>query len=234
MAAIKSQLDALSGNVKTINPQSAIARFIFGELKGGEHKHDYTMSVISAAIEQAYKGNTRDIPEAVALCTGKSAKARAYHAGFHAIAEMVAPVKYVGKLADAGNAGVREQIANDARSASCEFELAYLASIQNGKVEAAFNRAAKAKTAPAMADAMAAPVTDAAPVMMTDSVVVDIATSVDAVVQAIQGGMLSVEERLALRVALAMVEERSEQSDATLSFNAAMLSAEPVRAMLNA
>lgn len=216
MAAIKSQLEVMAGTVKTINPQSAIARFIYGELKGGEHKHDYTMSVIAAAIEQAYKGNVRDIPEAVALCTGKSAKARAYHAGFHAIAEMVAPVKYIGKLADAGNASVREDIADKARAASCEFELAYLASIQNGKVEAAFNRKAKAKTAPVVADA----VTSDAPAMVADGVVVDIATSVDAVVLAMQAGLLSPDEMELLRVALAVAPTRNAADTAQLALNA--------------
>lgn len=227
MAAIKSQLVALAGAVKTINPQSAVARFIFGELKGGEHKHDYTMSVISAAIEQAYKGNTRDIPEAVALCTGKSVKARAYHAGFHAIADSVKPLTYAGKLADACNVNIRQNIADFSKRSACEFELAYLATIQNAKVESAFNRKAKAKTAPVVADA--APVAAPAPAMVADGVVVDIATSVDAVVQAMQAGLLSSAEMEMLRVALAVVD-----TDATTAFNTAMLSAEPVRAMLNA
>lgn len=216
MSALKSQLEVMSGAVKTINPQSALARFIFGDLKGGEHKHNYTMSVIGAAIEQAFKGNVRDIPEAVALCTGKSAKARAYHAGFHAIADSVKPITYAGKLADAGNASVREAIANAARSASCEFELAYLASIQNGKVEAAFNRKAKAKTAPVVVDAVASD----APAMVADGLVVDIATSVEAVVQAMQAGLLSSAEVEMLRVALAVAPVLNGADIAQLALNA--------------
>jgi hypothetical protein len=212
MSALKSQLEVMSGAVKTIAPQSAIARFIYGDLKGGEHKHDYTMSVISAAIEQAYKGNTRDIPEAVALCTGKSAKSKAYHAGFHAIADMVKPIIYTGKLADAGNASVREAIANMARSASCEFELAYLASIQNGKVESAFNRKAKAKTAPVVAAAVASEAPVANPLTLADSIEIDIATSVDAVVQALTGGLLSPTEIYRVRAALSIMEDNAERA----------------------
>lgn len=214
--AIKSQLEAMTGKVRTAAPQSALARFIFGDLKGGEHKHNYAMTVIRAAIEQAYKGNTRDIPEAVALCTGKSAKARAYQAGFHAIADMVAPVKYTGKLADADNASVRDAIASATTHAACEFELAYLATIENIKVEAAFNRKAKAKAAPAVdAPAVEASVEAvAAPVATVDAVVVDIATSVEAVVKAMQAGLLSADEIDGIAAALTLYNmARMEQAE---------------------
>lgn len=198
-AVLKSQLEALTGTVKSNVAQSALARFIVGDLKGGEFKHDFAMSMIRAAIEQAYKGNQRDIPEAMALCTGKSAKARAYHAGFHAIADMVKPLTYAGKLADAGNASVREDIANQTQHASCEFEIAYLATVENIKVEATFARKAKAKakTTPATA----APAT-AAPVADADTITVDIGTSVDAVVQALDGGLLNADELAALDKAI--------------------------------
>lgn len=227
--AIKSQLEVMTGKVKSVAPQSALARFIFGDLKGGEHKHNYAMSVIRAAIEQAYKGNTRDIPEALALCTGKAAKARAYQAGFHAIADMVAPVKYTGKLADADNASVRDAIASATNHAACEFEIAYLATAENIKVEAAFNRKAKAKAAPAVEAPAVAAVEAVAPVATVDAVVVDIATSVEAVIKAMQAGLLDATEVQMLRVALSAVD-----TDATVAFNVAMASAEPVRAMLNA
>jgi hypothetical protein len=209
---IASQLKALSGNVAVINPQSHIARFIFGELKGGEHKHDYSMGIVRTAIQQALQGNTRDIPEAVKLCTGKSVKARAYLAGFHVIADSVKPMAYQGKLADKENVLVRQQIIDHAQFLSCEFEVAYLATIENAKIEAAFNKKAKAKTAPvvaAPADAANEAVAPAsAPVMSVDSVVVDIATSVDAVVQALQAGMLSAHEIEMLALALAVAPEQ--------------------------
>lgn len=236
--ALKSQIEALSGNVAVVNPQSHIARFIFGELKGGEHKHDYAMGVVHGAIEQALKGNQRDIPEAMKLCTGKSVKARAYLAGFHVIADSLKPITYIGKLADAANAAARTQIADHARAMACEFEVAYLATIENAKVEAAFNRKAKAKTVPAVADAapVADAVADAAPV--DEAVTMDIGTSVDAVVMALTQGMLDDAEIEALRVALSIqmdaVAAHAASSPATLAFNAAMTSADPVRELLAA
>lgn len=202
--AIKSQLEALSGKVATAAPQSHLARFIAGELKGGETKHNYAMSVIHSAIEQALKGNQRDIPEATKLCVGKAVKARAYLAGFHVIADSVKPIAYTGKLADAANAPVRTLIADHARAMACEFEVAFLATIENAKVEAAFVRAAKAKAAPAAPaeGEEAAPV--AAPVAMVDAVIVDIATSVQAVVDALAAGLLEAGEMTAIANALAL------------------------------
>lgn len=206
-ATIKSQLTALAGAVATINPQSAIARFIFGEVKGGEAKHDFAMTMVHGAIEQALKGNQRDIPEAVKLCTGKSIKARAYHAGFHVIADSVKPMTYTGKLADADNASVRNAIATTARSLSCEFEVAYLATIENAKVEAAFNRKAKAKTVPTVASDAPASNDDTVPAPAVEAVTVDIGTSVEAVVQAIGAGMLNAGELEMIRLALALVAD---------------------------
>lgn len=204
-AVLKSQLESLTGTVKSTSAQSALARFIVGDLKGGEFKHDFAMSMIRSAIEQAFKGNCRDIPEAMALCTGKSAKARAYHAGFHAIADMVKPLTYAGKLADACNVIIRQNIADFTNRAACEFEIAYLATAENIKVEAAFARKAKAKakTAPALAVVAAAPV--AAPV--ADTITVDIPTSVDAVVQALAANLLSPTEVYSIRAALSMLED---------------------------
>lgn len=226
--AIKSQLEVMTGKVKSVAPQSALARFIFGDLKGGEHKHNYAMSVIRAAIEQAYKGNTRDIPEALALCTGKAAKARAYQAGFHAIADMVAPVKYTGKLADADNASVRDAIASATNHAACEFEIAYLATAENIKIEAAFNRKAKTKAAPAVEAPAVEAVAESAPVVLAASVV-DIGDLTETVCKALAAGLLDAAEVQMLRVALSAVD-----TDATAAFNVAMAGAEPVRAMLNA
>lgn len=205
VAAIASQIAVMSGSVSVVAPQSTIARFIFGELKGGEHKHNFSMGVVSSAIEQALKGNQRDIPEAMKLCTGKSVKARAFLAGFHVIADSVKPVAYTGKLADKANDSVREVIASTARHLACEFELAYLATIENAKMEAAFNRKAKAKTAPAV-DAVESE--SAAPVAasVAPSVEMDVADVVDAAINAIRAGMLSAPELEMLRIALATVD----------------------------
>lgn len=203
MKSIKSQLEVMAGTVPSTAPQSHLARFIAGELKGGETKHDYAMSVVHTAIEQALKGNQRDIPEAVKLCTGKAIKAKAYQAGFHAIADSVKPLTYEGKLADAVNAPVRAQIADHGRAMACEFELAYLAVLQNAKVEAAFNRAAKTKSA--AKSAATGEGEETAPVIGVDAVVVDIATSVEAVAQAIKAGLLDPVELALIRNALEFV-----------------------------
>lgn len=206
--ALKSQIAVMAGTVSNVTPQSHLARFVFGELKGGEHKHDFAMGVIHSAIEQALKGNQRDIPETVKLCTGKSVKARAYLAGFHVIADSVKPMTYTGKLADACNVLVRQQIVDHARAMACEFEVAYLATIENAKIEAAFARKAKAKTAPVVgAPASESANDETAPAVATaptiDATVMDV---VGATISAIQAGMLSAEELEMLRVALAIAE----------------------------
>lgn len=214
----------MSGTVSAVAPQSHIARFIFGDVKGGEHKHDFAMSVVHTAIEQALKGNCRDIPEAMKFCTGKSVKARAYLAGFHVIADSVKPVAYTGKLADAANAPVRTVIADSARHLACEFELAFLATVENAKVLAKFERdaKAKAKTAPVVAEAGADSANkgaaDTLPLPVGEVVSVDIGTSVDAVVQAMDAGMLSAAEIDAIAGALALYNmaklEREERAAA--------------------
>lgn len=202
--AIKSQLEVMSGNVKSIAPQSALARFIFGDLKGGEHKHNYAMSVIRSAIEQAYKGNTRDIPEAVALCEGKSIKAKAYHAGFHAIADMVTSVKYTGKLDSKDNAEVRALISTNTDSAFAAFERDYLAVFADAKAEAKAKKEAKAASAGAPATPVESGETVAADVMVADADVVDLASAVDAIVRAIDSGLLDAREMDLLRASLAL------------------------------
>lgn len=207
MSAIKSQLAALSGTVPSAAPQSTLARHIAADLKGGETKHNYTMSVIAAAILQAYKGNLRDIPEAVKLCAGKSVKARAYLAGFQAVQESVRPVSYKGKLDSAENADVRDRIEGLARAAEFDFEAAYLAVFVNAKIESAANR--KAKTVPVVAESVA-PVaqaeSDDSAVDAGESVTVDIGTAVDAVADAIRFGMLNADELTLIRAALAMID----------------------------
>ncbi len=232
MTALKSQLASLAGTVPSGAPQSSLARYIVADLKGGEAKHNFTMQVIATAIVQAFRGNQRDIPEAVKVCAGKSVKARAYLAGFQAIANDVKPIPYTGKLDAASNAPVRDAIDSAARHAEFEFEAAYLAVMANAKIESAFNRKAKAKTAPAVAEvteASAMPASDT-PTATVDATVVDIGDAVDAVVDAIKLGMLDAGELVLLRAALAA----HDTPTATEAFNAAMASAAPIRAMLNA
>lgn len=226
---MKSQIEAMTGQVIHHPSQSDLARMIEGDLKGGEKKHDYIMSVIARAIEQAFKGNARDIPEAADLCTGRSVKARAYHAGFHAIADMVTPITYTGKLTGAHNASVREDIANKARYAASEFEKAYLMTFVDAKAERLdkkLEKAHKASTVPAAPEASLVPATLPMDVTVDDGkdVVVDIATTVEAVVQAMSLGLLTDCEMDSIAVAL---RQYSAAKVAAVSSQAAIVGPRP-------
>lgn len=221
--ALKSQIEMMTGKVVAHAPQSAVARLIAGELKGGEVKHNYIMSVIASAIEQAYKGNTRDIPEAVKLCSGKAVKARAYCAGFHAIADMVAPIQYSGKLADAHNASVRADIADKSARAAAEFEKAYLMTFVDAKAAALDKKAEKAATeAKSVPAAEVAPLA-VAPVATVDAVVVNIDDSVNVVSNAIRMGVLDPVELALIRGALAAFDQYGASQPEALDIEPVLL-----------
>jgi hypothetical protein len=214
--AIASQLQHAGANPKAA-PVGQLARMIAADLKGGAAKHEFAFSIISAAIYQAFKGNQRDIPEALALCSGKSAKARAYHAGFAAIADLVKPVTYTGKLDAAHNADVRADIASKANHATAEFERAMLCMQVQIKDEAASVRAQN-KAEKEASDASAASVADATsagddvPQSITiddgSNANVEIGVAVDAVCDALATpGFLTVGEITLLRLALAAHDE---------------------------
>ncbi len=204
-------------------PQGQLARYVLADLKGGEVKHNYLMSVIATAIHEALKGNSRDIKEAIALTQGKAKKARAYHAGFAAIADL-APVKYTGKLDSADNKAVREQIATKAQALEFAFEGAYLVVVNEPTVPKAKKAdPSKVKEVKATTDG------EGAPVMTVDTVVVDIAQAVDAVADALKLGMIESGELALLRLALSRYDE--EHSDAPANVLAAMAqSAAPAHA----
>lgn len=215
MSAIKSQLAALSGAVATVQPQSQLARMIVADLKGGEAKHNFHMSIIASAIVQALKGNQRDIPEAVKLCVGKSAKARSYHAGFAAIIHELAPVKYVGKLDLPTNAAAREEIALRSQALEFAFEGAFLAMLQQCKDESAASRAATKAEKDASAGAPVASDTSAdAPVatVVAEHAVVEIDTAVDAVCRALDAKLLNADEVARIRYTLALYDNNIEEA----------------------
>lgn len=214
---MKSQLSALQGSPAVAAPQSQLARFVFGEIKGGEARHDFAMSIIHGAVVQALKGNQRDIPEAVKFASGKSAKARAYFAGFHAIADSVKPVPYKGKLDAADNKAVRELIHTEGARIAADFELAYLAMLEQAKEERAAARASKAATAPAAAaadDNASASASNDTPVATVEAehAVIDIDTALDAVTRALAARLLSTDEVMALRVALSSHDHEQLQA----------------------
>ena len=197
MATIKS----------TVAPQSAVARFVLADIKGGESAHNYRMTVVATAILEAYKGNPNNIAEAKTFSAGKSRKAKAYQAAFGALEllpDALVKLPYVGKWDASHNAMVREQAALLCKAAEFAFESAFLTATVNAKLEA---DAAKAVAAQAKLDAPAEASTETeptdAPDMVADGVTVDIGAAVEAVAMAVQQGMLQVDEMVILRAALA-------------------------------
>lgn len=226
----QSQLAIMSGAVATSAPQSQLARFIAADLKGGESKHNFGMTIIAGAINQALKGNQRDIPEAVKLCQGKSKKARAYCAGFQAIINDLSPVKYAGKLDAPVNAAAREQIALRSQALEFAFEGAYLIVI---------NEPAAPKAAKVAAKEPGDVVASVEPVMavVADHVTVELGTSVDAVCRALDQALLEPGEVLALRLALEQFDNSAAGAASAAAAAAAiaaaaatMTSAEPALA----
>lgn len=102
-----------SAPVAKTSAVSTFARFVLGDIKGGEHAKAYRMETIRAAIEQMFKGNYSPITEAATLTEGKAKKARAYHAGFATFGVVGTDTKkvdYVGRLDAADNKGARDRI----------------------------------------------------------------------------------------------------------------------------
>lgn len=124
---------------------STLARFVQGDIKGGEHAHAYRTEVIRTAIEQMFKGNYSPITEAAALTEGKAKKARAYHAGFATfgvIGTDIKKVDYVGRFDAPENKLARDQVASLTEHHTCEFFRAF-------DVVMAEKAAPKAKAVPA-------------------------------------------------------------------------------------
>lgn len=102
-----------SAPVAKTSAVSTFARFVLGDIKGGEHAKAYRMETIRAAIEQMFKGNYSPITEAATLTEGKAKKARAYHAGFATFGVVGTDTKkvtYVGRLDAADNKEARDRI----------------------------------------------------------------------------------------------------------------------------
>lgn len=202
----------------TIAPQSAVARFVLADIKGGESAHNYRMAVIATAILEAYKGNPNNLTEAQTFSAGKSRKAKAYQAAFEAL-PTTTKLPYVGKWDAACNATIRAQAATLCKAAEFAFESAFLTATINAKLEA---DAVKAVAAQAKVDAPAEASTEADPTdtpdMVADGVTIDIGAAVEAVAMAVQQGMLQVDEMTLLRAALASFDAAQiEGQDVALS-----------------
>lgn len=168
---------------------SSFARFVQGDIKGGEHAHAYRKEIIASAIEQAYKGNYSPITEAQTLTEGKAKKARAYAAGFAALgvigdADGIKKVDYKGALNANENKAAREEIANKTAASTTAFFAAF---------DVVMAEKAEPKAKKATASAPAAPTGDAAsaPELSAEELQRMGAIAIDASVSAMENALLT-------------------------------------------
>lgn len=151
MSKLKSQIESMTGTAASApatRAQSQVERYIAADLKGGEHKRGFMLSLITSTIREAYKGNNRDIIEALKLCDGKAVKARAYLAGFATIKD-ISKAAYTGAWLAKENAPIRAQVETDTERLTLAFASAYDAVFAADKVDRDIKKAAKAASAPA-------------------------------------------------------------------------------------
>lgn len=205
---IKSQVAAMDGVTRAKAPESAIAQFVNGDIKGGESAHNYRMTVVEAAIREAYKGNSRALIEARTFADGKGKKAKAYAAGFDAVG-IPSRVQYVGKLDSDANEAARAAIASGVAASAFDFEAAFL-TVMSVKPAP---RAKKTDAAPVEVTTPApAP---AEPAFEEETIVADLEVSsvMLAATNAISGGIASADEVAAIRAALALYDAASASAD---------------------
>lgn len=199
---MKSQIAQMSGVIPATNkPNGMLSRLVQGEIKGGDAKVSFILSIVSQAVREAYKGNDRDIKAALTLCTGKAKKARAFHAGLVALGD-IARVVYSGKLDAADNAAARKEI-NDSTDAATERFKGAFATVM---AEKAAPKAAKVETVAPAAAATEGTDSDVPSVDTITVESVDVGAAVDAVAAAIQAGLLERDEITMIRAALALYD----------------------------
>lgn len=203
---IKSQVAAMDGHIVVKAPESAIAQFVNGDIKGGESAHNYRMTVVEAAIREAYKGNSRALIEARTFAEGKGKKAKAYAAGFDAVG-IPSRVQYVGKLDSEANEAARAAIASGVAASAFDFEAAFL-TVMSVKPAP---RAKKTDPAPVEVTTPAPAPAPVEPASEEETVVADLQVSdvMLAATNAISGGIASADEVAAIRAALAMYDAAS-------------------------
>lgn len=220
--APQSQIKAMSGVTVAVKaPQSACATFVNGDIKGGEAAHNYRMTVIESAIQEAYKGNSRALIEARTFADGKSKKAKAYAAGFDAVG-IPARVQYAGKLDSAANAEARAAIMRGVSASAFDFEAAFL-TVMQAKAEP---KAKKAAPAPAPAAETSGDETSAAdPAPAPAAEPAQTVTSImEAAANAIIGGVALADEVEAIRAAI-MAYDQARIDAAGVDAGAAILAA---------
>jgi len=190
-------------------PKSDFGRFVLADVKKGEAAHAFRLQMIAAAIMEGYKGNPNGLTEAVAAAQGKSTIARAYQAGLAAL-PTVTKLPYVGAWTRTENADLRKQAHDMTDEAVGLFGAAFDAVVTGDKADAKAKRDAKKAEleAKAKAEAEAAePEMPEAPAASPDAIEVDIATALEAVIAAVQQGVLDDDELVMLRLALAGADE---------------------------
>lgn len=200
--AIKSQIAAMDGHVVVKAPESAVAQFVNGDINGGESAHNYRMTVIEGAIQEAYKGNSRALIEARTFAQGKGKKAKAYAAGFDAVG-VPARVQYKGKLDSAENVEARAAIARGLASSAFDFESAFLTVMQSKPAP----RVKKTDPAPveatnASASASASEEGDAVASVIA-AAQVEVSDVIATAVAAVAGGLAGADDIAALEAAIA-------------------------------
>lgn len=240
----QSQLAVMAGTVPAINPQGETARFLLADIKGKDAAASYRLSVIRTAVLELLKGNPRNLREAIDLSAqlGKGKKARAYAAGFAPLMDLKAlgatglfvgekrkdgtpETARTGKWSDSAMADVRTKADMLADAYTAQFASAHALVMAEKPVPKA-----KKATAPEAVAAVAAAnaSADSAAENSGDSgsVTLEVSDMVDTVVTAIQQGMLSAEELVMIRAALAATEAPAlEGADAQLHH---LLTAAPV------
>lgn len=197
MATLKSQLAVNAAAIRATAPkapESSFGQFVLGDIKGGSHAHEYRMTVVSAAIREALKGNSRAYLEAQAIATGNSKKAKSYFDGFAAVG-LPARIAYTGKLSDPANKDIVQKIDEVTASLSADFECAFLTRFHAPAEPKA--RAKKGKSEPVADDSAASAASTG------DSVTMDVSAVISAAATAVSTGAALAEEVELLRQALA-------------------------------
>jgi hypothetical protein len=190
---------------------SSLARFVIGDIRGGEYAITFRKETIRAALEQMFKGNYSPITEAATLTDGKAKKARAYHAGFATLGVIGADTKkiaYVGALTLPENKPARDAIDSATQHACATFFAAF-------DIVMSEKAAPKAKkeAAPAPApDASATPNTVADDEPSLDTVAMG-AAAVATVLAMIRNGVLSADQLEAIDEALSAVAVPASLAD---------------------
>jgi hypothetical protein len=219
-----------------VAPKSEFGRFVLADVKKGDAAHAFRLSMIASAVLEGYKGNPNGLIEATAAAQGRSTIARAYQAGLSSL-PAITKLAYVGAWARTENAGIRKQAHDLTDEATGLFGAAFDAVFTEEKAKAkakrdmareAAEQGLKEKEAAAQgepsdaAEAIEAALAAAAGLEQA----VDIGAAVEAVVMAVQQGMLAADEVVLLRAALAAYDDSNTNTPDLLTRTPVLLMAQ--------